>query len=137
MADLEETDVPTEVEPADWSLLVTGLVREPLALSFAELRSFPLERFTGDFVCEEGWVAENLTWRGVSVGAILARADPLGKGLYGLVSAMDGGYACILPLDRLRESILAIELDGSASLRSMVGQPDSFQRTGGGTAGRA
>lgn len=112
MADLNEHDVPSEVEPADWSLLVTGLVREPLALSSVDLRSFPLERYTGDFVCEEGWIAEDLTWRGIPVDAILSRAGPSRDGQYGLVSAMDGLYACSFPVEILRKSLLAIELDG-------------------------
>lgn len=88
----------------------------------SELWSFPLKRCTGDFVCEEGWVAENLTRWGVSVGAILARADPLSNGQFGLVSPMDKGNAYSLLLERLRESMLAIGLNGER-LHTEHGEP--------------
>jgi DMSO/TMAO reductase YedYZ molybdopterin-dependent catalytic subunit len=112
MTDLEHHDVPEGVETTGWTLRITGAVDRPLELTHEELGSFPLETFSDDFVCEEGWVAEDLTWRGVRVGAVVDRAEPTETSEYGLVRAMDGDYACAFPLNRLGESILAIELDG-------------------------
>ena len=104
---------PPGVSTDDWTLSVTGNVTRTLSLSPSDLRSFPLETYTGDFACEEGWVATDLTWRGVPIETILSRANPLEGSDFGLVRAMDGGYACAYPLRHLEESILATELDGS------------------------
>ncbi|MFB6183791.1 MAG: molybdopterin-dependent oxidoreductase [Haloarculaceae archaeon] len=112
MTDLVSHGVPDDVDPDDWRLRLSGAVADALALTRADLASFPLEAFRGDFACEEGWVAEDLTWRGVRVGTLLDRAGVTDDGEYALVRAMDGDYACSFPLDRLAESVLALELDG-------------------------
>lgn len=112
MTDLERHPVPEDVDPDSWTLDVTGAVGRSLELSRRDLTAFPVETFRGEFACEEGWVAEDLTWRGVRVGALLDRAGPADASAYGLVRAMDGDYACSFPLDRLDGAILALELDG-------------------------
>lgn len=111
MTDLRRHEVPDGVETAGWTLGVTGTVEGPLELTRSDLDSFPAETFRGDFVCEEGWVAEDLAWRGVRVGRLLERACPTDASEYGLVRSMDGDYACSFPLERLAESVLAVELD--------------------------
>lgn len=112
MADIATHDVPEGVDPTDWTLGVTGAVRNPLELTASDLASFEAETFVGNFACEEGWVAEGLDWRGVRVGRLLDRAGLADGAEYGLVRSMDDGYACAFSLDRLAESVLAVELDG-------------------------
>lgn len=114
MSGLRTHDVPTEVDPDDWALCVTGTVDRSLRLTPDDLASFPLETAAEDFACVEGWVAKGLSWRGVRVESVLERAEPTENSEYGLVSAMDGDYACSFPIDRLSSSILALELDGEA-----------------------
>ena len=55
---------------ADWRLTVDGLVAHPLALSLAELKSFPSRNQITHQACEEGWsfIAE---WSGVPLSYIL------------------------------------------------------------------
>jgi len=112
MTDLRRHEVPDGIETAGWRLGVTGTVEGPLELTRGDLESFPIETFRGDFVCEEGWVAEDLAWRGVRVGRLLERAGPTDASECGLVRSMDSDYACSFPLERLAESVLAFELDG-------------------------
>lgn len=112
MTDLRRHEVPDSVETTGWTLGVTGTVDRPLDLARRDLESFPVETFRGDFVCEEGWVAEDLAWRGIRIGRFLERAGPTDTSEYGLVRSMDGDYACSFSLDRLAESVLAFELDG-------------------------
>lgn len=112
MGELKRHPVPEEVDTDEWTLRVTGAVERPLALDRRDLTSFPLETFAREFACEEGWVATDLSWRGVRVEAVLDRASPTAESTHALVRAMDGDYACAFPLDRLSGSILALELDG-------------------------
>lgn len=113
MSDLETHDVPEDVDADAWRLGVTGAVGRELDLDVADLEALPTETFAADFSCVEGWVAEDLTWRGVRVGDLLERAEPTAAATYALVRAMDGAYACSFPLERLSEAVLAIELDGA------------------------
>jgi DMSO/TMAO reductase YedYZ molybdopterin-dependent catalytic subunit len=112
MTDLQVHDVPAGVDPDEWRLDVTGAVTRDLALSRSDLAAFESETFTDDFECVEGWVAADLTWRGVRVGDVLAEADPDAGSSHALVAAMDGEYACSFPLERIAEAVLAVELDG-------------------------
>lgn len=113
MTNLNRHPIPAEVEMADWTLDVTGTVETTLSHTYPDLRALSLETVTDDFFCEEGWVAEDLTWRGIRVKAVLDHATPSESSRYGLVHALDSDYACSVSIDRLRESILALELDGS------------------------
>ncbi|GAB3670536.1 molybdopterin-dependent oxidoreductase [Halopiger thermotolerans] len=112
MDGLEPHDVPDDVDPDGWALRVSGTVDRPLRLGPDDLASYPLEAAADDFRCVEGWVAKGLSWRGVRVETLLERAEPTAASGHALVRAMDGEYACSFPLDRLCESILALELDG-------------------------
>ncbi|QFU84750.1 molybdopterin-dependent oxidoreductase [Natronorubrum aibiense] len=114
MDDLKQHDIPADVNTNEWALRVTGAVEQPLRLTRRDLTSLSLEEFTGEFACAEGWVADELSWRGVRVGTILDHASPTPEGDFALVRAMDGDYACSFPRERLAESILALELDGDA-----------------------
>ena len=113
MSDLEPHDVPDDVDADAWGLGVTGAVERELTVDVAGLEGLPTETFTADFACVEGWVAEDLTWRGVRVGDLLERAEPAASATHALVRAMDGAYACSYPIERLSEAVLAIELDGA------------------------
>jgi hypothetical protein len=84
----------------------------PLRLDSAELADLPAATVAEDFECREGWVAEDLSWRGIRVGDLLDRADPTVDDGYVLVHAMDGDYACSFPIDRVADAVLAFELDG-------------------------
>ncbi|WP_137285758.1 molybdopterin-dependent oxidoreductase [Halorussus salinisoli] len=112
MNHLKRHEIPHGVDTTDWNLRVTGTVERPLRLTESDLSSLPLETFTDDFECVEGWVAEDLSWRGVRAETVLDSANPTAGSEYALVRAMDGDYACSFRLDRLSESILAVELDG-------------------------
>jgi DMSO/TMAO reductase YedYZ molybdopterin-dependent catalytic subunit len=112
MTDLQVHDVPADVDRDEWRLDVTGAVARDLALDRSDLAAFEPETFTEDFECVDGWVAADLTWRGVRVGDVLAEAAPDTDSSHALVAAMDGEYACSFPLERLSEAVLAVGLDG-------------------------
>lgn len=126
----------TPIEPQAWTLSLTGTVDRTHELSLDELRSFDLRPYTADFECVEGWGGEDLSWRGVPMGELLARAEPQSATQYGLVRAADGEYACTFPLARLADLLLAVELDdeplpidhgGPARLVPTGSEPDCWE----------
>jgi DMSO/TMAO reductase YedYZ molybdopterin-dependent catalytic subunit len=131
MSGLPEHAVPDEVETDDWALAVRGSVDRPRTFDAADLADLPTGTFSEDFDCEAGWVAEGLSWRGVRVGDLLARAEPSPGSRFALVHAMDGDYACAFPLDRLESAVLALELDGEP-LPTVHGGPARLVPTGDG-----
>ncbi|WP_050032683.1 molybdopterin-dependent oxidoreductase [Halorubrum halophilum] len=112
MSQLRTHNVPDAIDPSEWTLRVTGAVSEPLRIRREELPEFPLETVTEDFECVEGWIAEDLSWRGIRVSSILNRATPEADADYVLVRSMDGEYACSYQRDRVDDALIAVELDG-------------------------
>src|SRR5579875_2994673 len=60
--------------PPDYRLSVGGLVRQPLALSVADLRSMPATGLTSNFQCVTGWVVDDVHWVGVRLTDLADRA---------------------------------------------------------------
>jgi DMSO/TMAO reductase YedYZ molybdopterin-dependent catalytic subunit len=112
MTALETHEVPADVDASEWDLRVTGTVDPSQLFTRADLLEMPLERFTDDFECREGWTATDLSWRGVRVERLLDRVDPSADASFGLVRSQESGYACSYSLERLAQSVLALELDG-------------------------
>ncbi|SDR25643.1 molybdopterin-dependent oxidoreductase [Natronobacterium texcoconense] len=112
MNDLKPHGVPEDVDPAEWTLRISGTVDRSVRFTLDDLASYSSETAADDFACAERWVAEGLSWYGVHVGTLLEHSEPTAESEYGLVRAMDGEYACSFPLARLSDSILALELDG-------------------------
>jgi len=112
MDELESHPVPDTVDREGWKLHVTGAVAQSVQFTQEELMALPAGAFTDDFTCVEGWRAQDLTWRGVRLGAVLSEASPMTDASYLLVHAMDGEYASSFPLGRARDALLAFELEG-------------------------
>lgn len=129
MSDLKSHSVPEDVETDGWTLDVRGSVRHPVRLDRDDLADFPGETFTDDFGCVEGWIANDLSWRGVRVDEILDRAEPTPESDHALVRSLDGEYACSFPMDRLAEALVAFELD-SEPLATEHGGPARLVPTG-------
>lgn len=61
---------------ADWKLEIGGLVQQPGSFSVAELRDMPSRTQITRHDCVEGWSAIG-KWKGVQLGELLARVQPL------------------------------------------------------------
>src|SRR5262249_46568063 len=64
-------------DPATWRLRVSGLVEQPLDLSYAELRALPQASQVSVFHCVTGWTVNGVHWRGVRFKDLLAKVRPL------------------------------------------------------------
>jgi len=73
---------------AGWRLKVEGLVRNPLALSLAEIKALPSRTQITMHSCDEGWSAIG-KWTGVPLGALLGRAELDPQARYIVFHCMD------------------------------------------------
>lgn len=112
--DLEIREALTDVYPENWTLSVMGTVEQPLELDRADLRSIGTQSTAADFTSIDGWTATDLAVEGVRVSDIFTRARPTSETAFGLISAMDDEFACVLTLERLTNCLLATRLDGNA-----------------------
>ena len=66
---------------ADWRLEIGGLLQQPASFSLAELRDMPSRTQITRHDCVEGWSAIG-KWKGVQLGELLARVQPLPSARY-------------------------------------------------------
>ena len=107
------------VDPATWSLRVTGLVDNPFTLTWDELLALPLVEHHVTLACVSNTVGGDLVgnalWLGYPLRELLARARPRGDADMVLSRSVDG-FTAGTPLEALldpsRESLLAIAMNG-------------------------
>lgn len=108
-----------QVDPATWSLRVTGLVDEPYSISWDDLLALPLVEHHVTLACVSnevgGDLIGNALWLGYPIRELLARARPHGDADMVLSQSVDGftaGTPLEVLLDPDRESLLAIAMNG-------------------------
>jgi DMSO/TMAO reductase YedYZ molybdopterin-dependent catalytic subunit len=90
----------------DYRLTIGGLVRHPAEFSLAELRAMPSRTQITRHDCVEGWSCIG-KWKGVQLGSLLHRAEPLPQARYVLFRCFDSmnGAGPGRPDSRYYESI--------------------------------
>jgi DMSO/TMAO reductase YedYZ molybdopterin-dependent catalytic subunit len=92
-----------------------GLVVKCLTLTLADLQPMPQRELRDDFKCREGWMAPDLTWRGVLLRSVLALASPLPEGRY--VHASAGDFSSFSHRRRSRRWVREEALAGGRIIR--------------------
>jgi DMSO/TMAO reductase YedYZ molybdopterin-dependent catalytic subunit len=97
-----------------WRLEIGGLVRKPVQLDYAALRSLPRAEQTTDFHCVTGWSVPHVRWAGVRFRDLLALAEPLPSAKAIRFVSAEEPYVDSLTLDQalLPDAMLAYDLDG-------------------------
>ena len=110
--------VVPRVDPKEWSLSITGRVRNPMLLTFDDLLKRPMvERYiTLTCVSNEigGDLIGNARWLGVPIADLLAEADPE-PGADQVVSYSVDGFTAGTPTAALRDgrdALLAVAMNG-------------------------
>jgi DMSO/TMAO reductase YedYZ molybdopterin-dependent catalytic subunit len=67
--------IPT-FDGQNWDLELTGLVEDPVTLSYQELRALPNVDVPADMHCVTGWTTLDNTWHGVSFRTLKELASP-------------------------------------------------------------
>jgi DMSO/TMAO reductase YedYZ molybdopterin-dependent catalytic subunit len=107
------------IDPPSWSLRITGMVQNPIQISYAELLAKPLVEHLTTLTCVSnevgGDLAGNALWLGYPVRELLAEAKPL-AGADMVLSKSHDGWTASTPLSALidpnREAMLAIGMNG-------------------------
>jgi DMSO/TMAO reductase YedYZ molybdopterin-dependent catalytic subunit len=110
---------PPALDPDDWTLEVTGMVRTPLRLSFRELLARDLVAARLTLACVSNPVGGSLvgtaTWLGLPVRELLREAGPTSGADMVLSSGADG-FSAGTPLAVLldgRNALLAVGMNGA------------------------
>jgi DMSO/TMAO reductase YedYZ molybdopterin-dependent catalytic subunit len=91
------------VIPADtYELTVDGMVREPLRLRLADLRSMGRTKLVHQFQCVTGWVVPDVHWEGVLLSDVLEHAGVTRKATALRFFSADGIYTESLSLSQAR-----------------------------------
>jgi DMSO/TMAO reductase YedYZ molybdopterin-dependent catalytic subunit len=97
-----------------YRLEITGLVRNPVQLTYAQLRALPQAHQVSNFHCVTGWSVDNVRWGGVRFSDLLALAEPLPSAQAIRFVSLEQPYNDSLTLDqaRLPNVMLAFDMDG-------------------------
>jgi hypothetical protein len=103
------------VAAADWTVVVDGLVSEPLHLDRSAWLALPRVEETRNFLCVEGWSVSRLRWEGVRVAELLRLAGPTDAARFVSFHTFSGTYLDTLTLDeaQAQDVLLADTLDGA------------------------
>jgi DMSO/TMAO reductase YedYZ molybdopterin-dependent catalytic subunit len=107
------------IDPATWTLKITGMVQNPIQINYAKLTAKPLVEHMTTLTCVSNYVggdlAGNALWLGYPVRELLAEAKPL-EGADMVLSTSDDGWTASTPLSALtdpdREAMLAVGMNG-------------------------
>jgi len=100
-------------EPTQWLLSVDGAVRNPCVGDWEALRRLAPAAWRGDIHGVTRWWKFDMGWRGVSVHALIERAEPT-PAASPLMAHSYGGYTTNLPLNDVLAypALIAYEIDG-------------------------
>ena len=103
-----------DVDLATWRFEVTGLVEQPLSLSYDELTSLPRQQTLCDIHCVTRWSKLDNRFEGIPVRTLLERCRPTREATHVLVRALPD-FTTNLPLADLDrpENLLAWKHDGA------------------------
>src|SRR5260370_9595460 len=100
-------------DAAKWDFKISGLVEEPVRLTWDEFRALPQTEVTSDFHCVTRWSRLDNRWKGVLFTDVMKLIKPKPGAEFALVQAEEG-YTANVPLaDLLRPAVLVtFEHDG-------------------------
>ncbi|HYI34418.1 MAG TPA: molybdopterin-dependent oxidoreductase [Glaciibacter sp.] len=106
------------IDVSQWRMKITGMVENPIELTFDELMALPLIETYITLMCVSnevgGSLAGNAKWLGYPIAGLLERARPL-AGADVVLSTSQDGWTATTPLEVLRDtgrtSILAVGMN--------------------------
>jgi len=95
-----------KIDPANWSLTLSGLIQPGLTLDWKGLLALPATEQVSDIHCVTAWTKLDTHWKGVRMADLLKR-QMIGQEAQHVVIRAYGGWTTNLPLDELlRDDVL-------------------------------
>ena len=100
-------------DEGSWTLVVDGLVKNPVTLSYGEVRKLPGASSVSDFHCVTGWTKFGNRWEGVLLRTVMELVRPLPSAGH-VLFLCERDYSTSLPVEELAgdDVMLAYGLDG-------------------------
>src|SRR3981189_2858920 len=93
-------------DAAKWDFKISGLVEQPVRLTWEEFRALPQTEVTSDFHCVTRWSPLDNRWKGVLFTNVMKLVKAKAEAQYALVLAEEG-YTANVPLaDLIRPNVL-------------------------------
>lgn len=95
-------------DPKKWDFRITGLVENPVRLTWDEFNRLPMQQVIADMHCVTRWSRFDVRWEGVPAAEVVKLAHPKPEGKYVMVRA-EYDYTANVPLaDLLRPTTLFV-----------------------------
>jgi DMSO/TMAO reductase YedYZ molybdopterin-dependent catalytic subunit len=108
---------------ASWRLVVDGLVKRPIELSFKDITSRKAKELRSDFDCVTHWSIKDVSWKGTPLKDLIREAGPLPEAAWVMFGCWDGYTTPVALEDALSDdAIIAYEINGKP-LRTEQGFP--------------
>ncbi len=110
-------DQPAAIDPAKWELKITGMVKNPMTITFAELLKRPMFELDDTISCVSnnvgGPLIGNARWLGCRLDDLIKEAQPLPHADQVLTSS-NTGFSAGFPITALdgRDAMIAIGMNG-------------------------
>jgi len=101
-----------KLDPSTWKLKLTGAVKTPLTLTYAEMLTLSLSEVTATLDCTGGWYTTQI-WRWIPLKDLLARAQIHGS-VIGIVLKGVSEYTAYYTLTQAQEILLATHVSEQA-----------------------
>lgn len=112
-----------EIEPAQWTLAISGLVDQQTTITYQEFLALPRIRVFSDIHCVTSWSRLDNLWEGVGAQTVLERAKVLPEAKFVLVRSW-GGFTTNLTLeDLLQPDVLFAIKHNNQPLSASHGHP--------------
>ncbi len=118
-----EREIPC-ADAASWQFRIGGLVERPLTLRWEEFLKLPRKVQVSDFHCVEGWSVYQITYEGVRLSDLLARAGVKPEARYVKFFSAETVYTDTLSLEQAQmEDVMAAVLIDGGEIPSDLGGP--------------
>ncbi len=110
-------DNPAPIDPATWELKITGMVKNPMTITFADLLKRPMFELDDTISCVSndvgGFLIGNARWLGCRLDDLIKEAQPLPSADQ-VLSSSSTGFSAGFPLTALdgRDAMIAIGMNG-------------------------
>lgn len=106
-------------DPATYALEITGLVDNPVRLTWNEVQALPMRESVSDFHCVTGWSVPDVHWKGIVPATLIDLVKPKPAATHVTFRSLEEPYFDQLTLEQfqLPQVLLAAEMDRKPLVR--------------------